>query len=167
MNYTSPVHKLIRYLSKGENQEQDAANINMIGDYSSIPTTFQLKPLNDVVYRIKTIHLLIADSGVIEDNEYVSTGPLSNGITVSIKSDLVDDITFPLPIKDVRTYGTYGADINLIGTSKNSWAIHWRFENSFDLSAGRGESLAFSLNDNFSTLSLHTAFCLGDIDFVN
>jgi hypothetical protein len=172
-NLIDVTHKLSRFASKSAEEaenpcsEQSISNIQATGDYSSEQGVFYIKPPLGMIYEIHRISILIRDNIAITSDEYVSSGPLTNGISYKIGNGC-DILVNTVPIKCISDYASYsGIDVKTLDlVQSRSWAINWSLSASGSplyLQSKREESIRIFFNDDFSSLNHHTALFQGII----
>lgn len=141
----------------------------MIGDYSTAPQNFYIKPPLKLIYEIYRVLILIRDNNPIDSDKYISSGELINGINFEVKSDgRAKGRTNAIPIKRINDYGSYaGVDVKPFDlVAPKAFGIRWTFQKSGSplfLHSAKNESIHAILNDNFTTLNGHTALMQGMI----
>lgn len=168
-NYKRFNQRLNRFLSKDINEAENPtiaqaiANVQVTGDYSLTPVKFYIKPPVTLIYEITEIFIRITDSGNINPEEYISGAALTNGIKFEIRENGFLGNVNPLPIKTISDYISYvGPNVRPIDNVNNpsTYGIQWNLcgaGSSLFLNGQKEHSLCVIANDNFSSLTAHTA----------
>jgi len=181
INYLAPELRLNRFLDSDPIRGADfripqvESTVKGNGNYAVTPKPFFIQPPEGFYYSLARILILVTANNAISSDEYIASGPLTNGLKLQFaRNGIVTDIT-PIPIKHIYDWGSYaGVDVRPLDTSvqTRSWAIRWSFfKSGRDLtiinSGGVVEQVGVLLNDNLSTLDTHTAFIQGTIGTVS
>ena len=143
-------------------------NMDVNGSVTPVEFYFQAEP-NRMVY-INKLGFLISDSGNTDFDNYGSLpGPLTNGITLYT---IIDGVEIPLSpiIKKTADYFGIGASAQFVDLSGSSRLANYTFS-LFDYSEGiilngdNGDILGIRINDNFTSLDLHTCSLDGYFQF--
>lgn len=143
--------------------------INHVGDYSDTgtgPYFASYGPPIDRILVIRTINIVVEDSGTLTFDEYGSDLILTNGITIGIKNDqgIIRNITGQLPIKKNGDWLRY-SDTQVIessfGAANNYAIITYKLDYPIILDGNDNESFYIRLHDNFTGLVSQTFYIAG------
>lgn len=175
-SYYKPLSsRLGRFLSKEPTEAEDPysdqseANLQMVGDYSVTPENFYIKPPVGIMYELHRVLILIRDNNNMSSNEYISTGPLTVGINFEVRTNGMVSIANSIPIKRINDYGSYaGIDVRPFDNElfPNAFGVRWTFSKAGDplfLNGDNEEGIYVVLNDDFTSLTAHTALMQGVI----
>ena len=144
---------------------------NAVGNYSDAgdgATDFKLTALNTSSYYIlERVIISISDVGAFDSGAYGNAVTLTNGITVDIQD--ADDVTIapmtPFPIKTNGEWAAVCHDFTeqAFGQGDVYGTVRWTFSRAVPggIRIEPGESLVFTLNDDFSGLESHRFFVQG------
>jgi len=178
-NYTKLRLRLGRFLSKDKIEAESPtapqveSNIQVIGNYLVTPVTFYIKPPKEYIYELNQIFIRITDNNPINPENYVSGGPLANGINYEVITSVGSAVVNTIPIKRISDYISYvGNKVSPIDyvANPNSYAIEWPLvENGkpLFLNGANGEGLCVIGSDNFTSLTSHTARVKGMIHYTD
>lgn len=167
--YETPRHLISRFVSKGENQEQTSADVELSQDFSVTPATFIVQPPVGTVYHIQRAIIYLEDSGIINSGGYGGLSALTNGLNLEIHDadGFVATLT-PLTIKQNTHWKRYAYDLNYsdFGAGNPSISSRWTFTETgipIYLDGDKGEKFAVTVSDNLSGLVSHTILLQGHI----
>lgn len=161
-------NQLYTHASKGASQEQDLANINMIGDYAGGIQDFIVKPEGDKIFAIHRVIIGIRDTGKFASSKYGADLVLTNGLKLYAKSEGVKTYFTPLPVKTNADWAAvcYDATISNYGVGDEYLNVRWTFSKAGSpiwLRSNQAEEIGIELNDDFTDLVKHTALFEGQI----
>lgn len=174
-NYRPLSSRLARFASKIPAEAESPyvphtiAGVQMIGNHSVTPGDHYLKPPSDLIYGIKLVLILIRDNTPMSAEDYISSGPLTNGINFEVRNNGTIAIANTLPIKSISDFGSYaGIQVQPFDyvNNPNSFAVCWCLDGGGSplfLSGEKDESIHIILTDNFTSLTGHTALFQGEI----
>lgn len=161
--YVSPSNVLFKFLDTNGDQ---SGTINAIGNYSSTPTDFFIKPPANKIYRLSRMIILIVSPAVIASGQYGSIDALTNGIKVLFTNSETIELN-KIPIKTHEDWGGICHDsqaLNYGNVAGKAVSVRWSFFNSgedFWLNGKSDCKFIIRLNDNFSSLVTHRFYIQG------
>lgn len=135
---------------------------NAIGDYSSVPSTFFIKPTVDETFRLSLLMISYRSMNEGSATDYASMVPLTNGIQIHIVRDgeVTNDLTFAGRIFDNAGWETASEFYTRQRWLGNIWTYNAvipiaKSGQSFRLAGEKQEELQIILNDDFTSLERH------------
>ena len=164
--YGSPLIKYLDTVGDG------TGNKLAIGDYSTNPTAFYLKPATGTVYVINMFIIHLTGTGQFKHDTYGPISELPNGLLITAGRGNIDtlDILDGLPIKSNRHFTRLTSSVTLIkwdGEPASSLVCSYKatdFGTNLMLDGTEGDYLKVLCRDNFTGL---TGQRFGAFGFIN
>lgn len=170
-DYFYPGNSIYKFLSKHADGEQSLANVNINGDYSTIPEEFFIKPPAGKLFCCRRAIIHIEDGALFSAGSYGAISELSNGLRLIVDRAGIEILDLmPLPITkntDWQRY-CYDAALSTYGSGDSTLTMRWTFERSgkpIILDGDTPDRLVLKVNDNLSGLVEHTIMiqgCIGE-----
>lgn len=136
----------------------DGSSSMLTGDYSSTARYAYFQPSAGQIWEVYQLRILIVCSGTIAPILYGDYAGMSNGVTVAVFNE-DNDVSFPLSggigITSNAFYELLGFETTQrTGASGNSLSGGLAFEKPIVVDSGK--RIGIKLNDDFSSLGVHT-----------